>query len=206
MIENPNDSLNETTYSGIALTFYRLGWFGFWTQVVVGAIPTVLMSYLFFFAGSPTGPRAGFRFVEYLTLASLAVLLFTTIWFFRYTRLAKRIMTPEQRPTNDSLSRTAWTGIIASTIGVLISIVVMVLEVAHLLFFFLSVPQAGIPIIQAVDGDRANWVSAVDMVSLMALTITLFAEVIILICSLWLLFQVSIESTKSNEEVTIIPA
>ena len=206
MIENLNDPLKETTYSGLALTFHRLGWCGFWTQVVIGAIPTVLMSYLFFFASTSEGPRAGFRFVEYLTLASLVVLLFTTIWFFRYTRLAKRITTPEHRPTNDFLSRTTWTGIIASTIGVLISIVVMLVEVAHVLFFFLSVPQAGIPIIQAVDGDRANWVSAVDMVSLMALTITLFAEVIILICSLWLLFQVSIESTKSNEEVTIIPA
>ena len=206
MIENLNDPLKETTYSGLALTFHRLGWCGFWTQVVIGAIPTVLMSYLFFFAGSPKGPRAGFRFVEYLTLTSLLVLLFTTIWFFRYTRLAKRITTPEHRPTNDFLSRTAWTGIIASTIGVLVSILVMLIEVAHLLFFFLSVPQAGVPIIQTISGDQSNWVSAIDMVSLMALTLTLFAEMIVLIFSLWLLFRVLIVSAKYYDETTTIRA
>jgi len=206
MIENPNDLLKETTYTGLALTFHRLGWVGFWTQVVIGAIPTVLMSYLFFFAGSPTTPRAGFRFVEYLTVTSLLVLLFTTIWFFRYTRLAKRITTPEHRPTNDFLSRTAWTGIIASTIGVLISILVMLIEVAHLLFFFLSVPQAGVPIIQTTSGDQSNWVSAIDMVSLMALTLTLFAEMIILIFGLFLLFRVLIVSAKYYDETTTIPA
>jgi len=204
MIENLNDPLKETTYSGLALTFHRLGWCGFWTQVVIGAIPTVLMSYLFFFAGTSEGSRAGFRFVEYLTLASLAILLFTTIWFFRYTRLAKRITTPEHRPTNDFLSRTAWIGIIASTIGVLISIVVMLVEVAHVLFFFLSVPQAVVPIVQTVNGGQSNWVSAIDMVSLMALTLTLFAEMIILTFSLWLLFRVLIVSAKYNDEATTI--
>jgi len=206
MTENLNDSLKETTYSGLALTFHRLGWCGFWTQVVVGSIPTVLMSYLFFFAGSPSGTRAGFRFVEYLTLTSLLVLLFTTIWFFRYTRLAKRITTPEHRPTNDFLSRTAWTGIIASTIGVLISILVMLIEVAHLLFFFLSVPQAGVPIIQTTSGDQSNWVSAIDMVSLMALTLTLFAEMIILVFGLFLLFRVLIVSAKYYDETTTVRA
>jgi hypothetical protein len=202
MIENLNETLKETTYAGLARTFHRLGWCGFWTQVVVGAIPAVLMTYLFFFAGSPMGPRAGFRFVEFLTLASLAVLLFTTIWSFRYTRLAQRITTPEFRPTNDFLSRTAWTGIVASTIGVLISIVVMLVEVAHLLFYFLSVPQAGVPVIQTTNGDQSSWVSAVDMLSLMALTLTLFAEVIILVFSLWLLFRVTIVASKSYEEAT----
>jgi hypothetical protein len=199
MIDDLNDSLKETSYAGLSRTFHRLGWCGFWTQVVVGAIPSVLMTYLFFFAGSPTGPRAGFRFVEFLTLASLAVLLFTTIWSFRYTRLAKRITTPEYRPTNDFLSRTAWTGIVASTVGVLISIVVMLVEVAHLLFYFLSVPQAGVPVIQTTN-ENSSWVSAVDMLSLMALTMTLFAEVIILVFSLWLLFRVTIVSSKSYEE------
>ena len=206
MTENLNDSLKETTYSGLALTFHRLGWCGFWTQVVVGSIPTILISYLFFFTRSTTTPRVGFRFVEYLTVTSLLVLLFTTIWFFRYTRLAKRITTPEHRPTNDFLSRTAWTGIIASTIGVLISILVMLIEVAHLLFFFLSVPQAGVPIIQTTSGDQSNWVSAIDMVSLMALTLTLFAEMIILVFGLFLLFRVLIVSAKYYDETTTIPA
>jgi len=86
----------------------------------------------------------------------------------------------------------------------LISIVVMLVEVAHVLFFFLSVPQAVVPIVQTVNGDQSNWVSAIDMVSLMALTLTLFAEMIILTFSLWLLFRVLIVTAKYNDEATTI--
>lgn len=203
MLENIDDTFKETSYTGLARTFHRLGWCGFWTQVVVGAIPMTLMAYLFLFAGSTQGPRAGFRFVEFLTLISLAILLFTTVWSFRYTRLAKRIASPDSRPTNAFLDRTAWTGIIASTTGVMISIVVMLLEVAHLLFYFLSMPQAGVPVVQTTNGKQVSWVSSVDMLSLMALTLTLFAEIVILVFSLWLLSRVTLVASKSPDQAPV---
>ena len=42
------------------------------------------------------------------------------------------------------------------------------------------------PVIQTGD---ASWVSAVDMISLTVLSLLIFAEVIVLILSLWLLFR-----------------
>jgi hypothetical protein len=44
-----------------------------------------------------------------------------------------------------------------------------------------------------VSGTEAPYfVSAVDMVSLIALILTLFAELVVLMCSLWLLFRVGL--------------
>ncbi|MCY2977741.1 MAG: DUF3611 family protein [Planctomycetota bacterium] len=199
MLENITDDLKQSSYASLSRTFSRLGWTGFWTQVVIGAMPALLMTYLFFFSGSPSGPRAGFRLVEFMTLASLAMLVFTTLWSYRYTRLAKRIPDPEMRPTDNALSNITWTGIFASTVGILISILVMLIEVAHLLFYFLSMPQAGVPVIQT---GELSFVSSVDMLSLMALTFTLLAEVIVLVFSLWLLFRVTIVSARTGESTT----
>jgi hypothetical protein len=175
----------------LASTFLRLGWTGFWVQIVVGAIPVILMGYSFVFAQSPTGPRAGLPIVEYLTMGSLAMLVFTTIWFYRYTRLAPRIAEAAQRPTELHLARTVWTGLVASSVAILFTILVMFIEVAHLLFYFLQTPQGGVPVFQTTGAGPASWVSAVDMLSLMSMVLTLLAELVVLVFSLWLLFRVT---------------
>jgi hypothetical protein len=175
----------------LASTFSRLGWTGFWVQIVVGAIPVILMGYSFAFAQSPSGPRAGLPIVEYLTMGSLAMLVFTTIWFYRYTRLAPRIAEEALRPTELQLARTVWTGLVASSVAILFTILVMFIEVAHLLFYFLSTPQGGVPVFQTTGAGPASWVSAVDMLSLMSMVLTLLAELVVLVFSLWLLFRVT---------------
>jgi hypothetical protein len=60
--------------SRLAKAFSRLGWIGFWVQVVVGSIPVMLMVYVFAFArDTGTGTRGGLPLVEYLTIVSLLV-------------------------------------------------------------------------------------------------------------------------------------
>jgi hypothetical protein len=179
------------TGEGLARAFERAGRLGFWFQVVLGSIPVILMSYNFAFAQSPSGPRAGLPVVEYLTLASLLILIFTTFWFWRYTRLAPTIADPDTRPPRSSLLGTVWTGLVVTVLGVAASLIVMIIEVAHLLFYFLSTPQGGVPVIQTTGGGGASWVSAVDMLSLLALQLTLVAELVAMVIGLWLLFRVS---------------
>jgi hypothetical protein len=83
--------------SSLAKAFARLGWIGFWVQVVVGSVPAMLMIYVFAFAGDTgAGTRGGLPLVEYLTVFSLLVLAFTTLWSYRYTRLANRIADPQR--------------------------------------------------------------------------------------------------------------
>ncbi len=189
MLKKLMESLRRSGIQNLAKTFSRLGWIGFWVQIVVGSIPLLLMAYAFIFTRSPSGPRAGLALVEYLTLASLVILIFTIVWFHRHTRLAKKIADPKTCPPVSSVIRSVWTGLMASSIGLLFSMIVMMIETGHMLFYFLAAPQGGVPVIQTTGAGPASWVSAVDMMSLMALSLSVFTELVVLILSLWLLFR-----------------
>ncbi len=195
MLNSVVEGLESGKLEGLAGTFRRLGRVGFWAQILLGSFPVILMLYVFVFTGSVTvpGTRAGLRIVEHLTLLNLLLLVFTTFWFWRYRRLAGRIADPASRPSRDSLLRTVWTGLVASSVGAFFSMVVLLLEVGQLLFYFLAAPQGGIPAIQTTPAGAAaaSWVSTVDVASLMALLLTLSAEVIALVLGLWLLARTS---------------
>ena len=194
MLNNIVDSLQGSKIEGLANTFRRLGRLGFWLQVVLGSFPVILMLYIFLFTGSlsVSGTRAGLPVVEYLTVLNLLVLLFTTLWFYRYPGLGRRLLDPETRPSGPKVLRNVWIGLVASSLGAVFSMVVLILEVGQLLFYFLSAPQGGIPAIQTTPvGGGASWVSTVDVASLMALLLTLTAEVVALVLGLWLLFRTS---------------
>lgn len=182
-------ALRPSRNDSLARSFSRLGRIGFWMQIAIGAIPIALMIYaLVFGSARAAGTRSAFPLIQYLTIASLLVLAFTTVWFYRYTRLAVRLANSEQRPTASFVQRTVWTGVMASTLGIIFSMLVMFFEVAQLLIYFLRAPQAGIPVVQTTGGP-ASWVSAADILSLMALLLTMFVEVVVLALGLWLLLR-----------------
>ena len=196
MLQVFRKALRPSANDSLARAFTRLGWLGFWMQIAIGAIPVALIFYAFVFGSArPAGTRSGFPLIQYLTIASLLVLAFTTIWFYRYTRLAARLADPVRRPTELSVQRTVWTGVMASTIGIVFSMLVMFFEVAQLLIYFLRAPQAGIPVVQTTSGP-ASWVSAADILSLMALLLTMFVEVSVLIIGLWLLLRAATASVE----------
>jgi len=187
----------------LSRVYSRLGWCGFWAQLIVGSLPVLLMGYLFAFARTP-GPRNGFVLVEYLSIASLLALAFTTFWAFGYTKLAKKLLTPEPFITYRKLVRSAWMGGVISIIGMVFSLTIMLIEVAHLLFYFLSTPQGGVPVIQTTGAESASWVSAVDMLSLMALVLTLITELLFLVFSQYLLYR-SLAAAAGTPDETVPP-
>ena len=189
-------SINE----GLSRAFSRLGWIGFWLQIAIGSIPIALLVYAVLFGGGDrVGTRGGFALIGYLTIGSLLVLAFTTICFYRYTRLANRIADPDRRPPIQSLQRAAWIGAAASTLGIVFSALVMMFEVVQLLPYFLRAPQAGIPVIQTTSSGSASWVSAGDMVSLMGLIFTMLVEIAVLTLSLWLLFRTTVQTSELHD-------
>jgi hypothetical protein len=95
--------------------------------------------------------------------------------------------------------RTLWVGVGAGCLGILFSLLLMIIAVGRLLFVLMATPQTGIPITQALGGDPATTLSAIDAVSLAALLFTLTAELIVLALSLWLLFQVPRPSAEVPE-------
>ena len=88
--------------------------------------------------------------------------------------------------------RAVWIGIAASTLGIVLSLLIMLLEASQLLLYFLRAPQAGVPVVQTTAGP-ASWVSAGDILSLLALIFAVSVEIVVLGMGLWLLFRSMVE-------------
>jgi hypothetical protein len=172
----------------LAKAFLRTGRVGFWAQVGVGLI-SVVMAITAFVLDRRTsmGTRGTLALVQYLTAASLLGLAFTTVWSFRYILLADRIADPARSPSLTSLRQIVWTGVAASTVSLVLSMLIMLFEAVQLFTYFLRAPQAGINVIQTTGGP-ATWVSAGDILSLTVVILITFIEVLVLAMGLWLLF------------------
>jgi hypothetical protein len=182
--------------------FSRLGWTGFWLQVVLGSLPILVLAFYMAFRRSPADSGSGLPIVGYLTIANLLILLFSIFWSYRYTRLAKRIMDSDRRPSESYVIGFVWTGVVASTLGMLFSMIVILIEAANLLFTFLRAPQAGVPAVQTSGAGAMYGVSSIDMISLVALILTLFSELLVLVLGLWLLFRTTLGSQEFPQPTT----
>ena len=201
MLRHLEDTLALSSAGSPAKAFWRLGWIGLWTQVGFGSLPVILAVYALIFGQSSTaGTRAGNPLIEYLTFADLLLLAFTTVWSYRYTRLGQQLADPERRPSQLVVQRAAWIGVATGAAGIVFSMLIMLFEVAQLLIYFLRAPQAGTPVIQTTAAGTATWVSAADMMSLMALILGMFGELTFLVLSLWLLFRTTVAFANSRNE------
>ena len=189
MPKEPTEQVGPANLKGVARSFARLGWIGFWLQIALATLPILLLIYVLLSNGSGSVLGRGIDLRDYVAFGSLLVLLFTTLWCYRYTLIAKRMLTPGQRPSSSSVIRTLWIGVVASCLGAFISVLLLFASVGRLLFVFMVAPQGGMPVIQTAADDRARWVSAMDMMDLMTLVFTLMAEFTLLAFSLWLLFR-----------------
>ncbi|MGB8427714.1 MAG: DUF3611 family protein, partial [Desulfobacterales bacterium] len=153
-------------------------------------IPVLLLIYVVFVSSPGSAQRKGIDLSNYFTYIGLLEMAFTTFWFFRYTRVARKIADPETRPSQAAVLKTIWIGLGASMVGIVLSMVLMTSAILRFLFVLLATPQTGIPFAQA-GGDPALTLSAVDAVALTSLQVTLGAELAVLALSLWLLFKVS---------------
>ena len=171
----------------VARPLARLGWIAFWLQIALAILPILLLLYVVLRAPSISGSGRGIDIREYVAFGSLLVLIFTTWWCYRYTRLAERIRTPGSQPSSAVVKRALWIGLWASCVGAFLSLVLLNTAVGRLLFVFMLTPQGGVPVFQTSAENRARWVSAIDMVDLLTMVFTITAEWIVLFISLWLL-------------------
>jgi len=175
----------------LAKQFSRLGWIGLWIQLALLTIPLLLLVYVLFLRNPESPQRIGIDLGNYLSYGSLLVMVFTTFWFFRYTRLAKRIANPGRRPSRSSVEKTLWVGIWASAIGVLFSMSLLFSAVGRMLFILLATPQTGIMVAPPMGSVPSQSLSAIDAVSLSSLLTILFGELVVMAFSVWLLFRTS---------------
>ena len=186
----------------LAKQFSRLGWIGFWIQFALLAVPIVLLVYVLFVSSSESAQRRGIDLSNYLSFGSLLVMVFTTFWFYRYTRLGKRIADPALRPPQSSALRTLWIGLWAGCLGIFFSMLLLLSAVGRMLFVLMANPQTGMQIAQSLGTDPTKSLSAMDAVSLTSLLFLLTAELLVLAFSLWLLFRTTRPSAAIAEATT----
>ena len=183
----------------LARAFLRTGRVGFWAQVAIGLVSVAMAVSAFVLdSTSGVGTRGTFVLIQYLTIASLLVLAFTTVWSYRYRLIADQIVDTARCPPTSALRRIVWIGVVATSIGLVLSMLIMLFEAVQLFLYFLRVPQAGIPVIQTTGGP-ATWVSAGDILSLTVIILTSFVEVLVLALGLWLLFRTTTASGELPE-------
>ena len=170
--------------------FSRLGWLGFYIQLALLAVPILLTIYVLL-RTNPTGIDA----TNYLSYGSLFVMIFTTYWFFRYTRLGQQIQDPQNCPPQSSVISTLWIGLWAGCLGIFFSMLLLFGACWRLLFILLANPQTGLMVAPTLGGTPTQSISAIDAVSLMSLLIILTAELVVLGLSMWLLLRTTSPST-----------
>ena len=198
MSENMRAQWQPSNPESLARQFARLGWTGFWIQLALITIPILLLGYVMFFSVPESAQNKGIDLGNYLSYGGLMVMLFTILWFYRYTRLGSRIADPGLRPSQSSVIHTLWIGMWASCLGIVFSMLLLLRAVARLLFVLMTMPQTGIPIAAVSGGDGARTLSAIDAASLTSLLIMLTAEFIVLIFTLWLFFKVTRPSNENS--------
>lgn len=179
----------STGDQGLARIFSRLGWLGVFLQLALLALPLALAAYLVFLAGPNSPALRGTDLSNYLSWGSLLIMLFTTLWFYRYTRLGTQLRDPAKRPSLRSLQNAVWVGVWSGCAGIAFSMLLLLGAALRMLFVLLANPQTGIMI--APSESPGQSISAIDAVTLTALLIMLLAELIVLWLSLWLLFRTS---------------
>lgn len=170
--------------------FSRLGWLGFYIQLALLAVPILLTIYVLL-RTNPTGIDA----TNYLSYGSLFVMIFTTYWFFRYTRLGQQIQDPQNCPPQSSVISALWIGLWAGCLGIFFSMLLLFGACWRLLFILLANPQTGLMVAPTLGGTPTQSISAIDAVSLMSLLIILTAELVVLGLSMWLLLRTTSPST-----------
>ena len=202
MHNNPSTPWQPANPERLAKQFSRLGWIGFWIQAALLAVPIILLVYVLFVSSPESAQRRGIDLSNYLSFGSLLVMVFTTFWFYRYTRLGKRIADPELRPPQSSALRTLWIGLWAGCLGIFFSMLLLLSAVGRMLFVLMANPQTGMQIAQGLGTDPTTSLSAMDAVSLTSLLFLLTAELLVLTFSLWLLFRTTRPSAAIAEATT----
>ena len=185
------------TLESVAGSFRRLGWTGFIVQLVLAIVPLATLGYFLF--GRATGIRTQVGVTDVLAIAGLLILLFTTLWSYRYASIGRRILEPERRPPYKKVTRMLWVGLWAGVTGIVASMLLLIFGAARLLYLFMKAPQGGVPVIQTSAANRSYWVSSMDIVSLLAEICMLAGELLVVGFTLWLLYRLSLAAGLYHE-------
>jgi hypothetical protein len=115
-----NDNTPQTVRK-IAAQLRRVGWAGFWLQLVLAVVSTVLFLFAILFASKGgTDPGTGGSLL--FAVGGLVVLYVSTYWSFRYVITSRKLKSPDLRPKRaDTIKLVNW-GLMSSVLGMGLSV------------------------------------------------------------------------------------
>lgn len=178
----------------LAKSFTWLGWVAFWTQLVLGVIPVLLLLFALIskkFVANETGTVVELS----LAYACSLFVIFAVLWSYRYTRLGREFDRSEVRLLRVRVVRTLRIGLIGNLVGMTSSTLVAMSGVGIMLLNLLSQPQGAIPIGEAAVGigpsgiGSGPWITPIDLMWLQASLNNIAAQLIGVGIALFLLHR-----------------
>jgi hypothetical protein len=197
MADTLNNGSTPVAVKKIATGLQRLGRLGLILQLSLASVSGLLLLASFAWTASHgTIRNTGGGLV--LSTLSLLVLLAGVFWFFRYTQVASKFRDAATRPSKADTIKLLRTGVTISVIG--LSIGVLGAEVLTLSLFLKSLtvlnPFAMMSATYSNNTSIANIVvQPIDVSIPLANSLTIFAHLTGLLCSLWLINNVAKQSS-----------
>jgi uncharacterized membrane protein len=164
------------------------GWVGFWSQLVLAIISTLILLFAFISrnannTGSPNPGTGAGSFLAFLGLVGVYLSIF---WSYRYTLMAKKLRSSDSRPSRADTVKQLKVGILISFVGMFITLLGAEAIVGVLVAKSLSQPQTSI-----VNIDFSRLIQPIDIFIVQANTNTILAHFLGLVTSVWLLDRIS---------------
>ncbi len=176
---------STSTLRAIATTFRLTGWISFWTQLVLGVVAIVILTFTGI-SRQVTDKSVNTGLGIFFALAGVLTLIPSVYWAFRYTRIAKQLQSsnPSNRPRKADTIQLLRLGLIVNLVGATVSLVGAEAIVGALLTKSLTVPQVGAGVYQL---DPSRIIQSIDIFVVQANTNTITAHFVGLAASIWLL-------------------
>jgi hypothetical protein len=186
MLDKPGSSSLAPTLNEIAKTFRLTGWISFWVQLVLTVISSIILIFASALSRTPgasaNSPSTGIGVV--VTVFGLVVLGFSMYWaLFRYVPIGRKLAgNPASRPKKSDTVQVLRTGLIASMVGTLLSLLGAEATVGLLAAKAFSQGVGGF-----VNTDPSKFIQPLDILVVQASINVILAQFAGISASLWLL-------------------
>jgi Protein of unknown function (DUF3611) len=175
------------TVRKIAAQLRRVGWMGFWLQLVLAVVSTLIFLFAIPFASTgASNPGTGGSLL--FAVGGLLVLYASTYWSFRYVMTSRKLKNPDLRPKKaDTIKLVQW-GLLCSVSGMGSSVMGAESIAGTLLGKSLSLAQ---PFAVYSPDALSKIIQPLDIFIVLANTHTITAHFIGIVSALWLLSQLN---------------
>jgi hypothetical protein len=175
------------TVRKIAAQLRRVGWAGFWLQLVLAVVSSLIFLFAIPFASTgASNPGTGGSLL--FAVGGLLVLYASTYWSFRYVMTSRKLKNPDLRPKKaDTIKLVQW-GLMSSVLGMGSSVMGAESIAGTLLGKSLSLAQ---PFAVYSPDALSKIIQPLDIFIVLANTHTITGHFIGIVSSLWLLSQLN---------------